>query len=155
MFLHVCKQTFRISRVRISQKVIVGIMYNVRDAIFYMKTNVLQDFHVWISIPVKDFEGNCLILKTRIYFGYICYTVLGTLQYSIFFIVVLYYADDNNDVSSKKLGKHKLNNNSQVITHFLQHSSFWKTGLRSKSFFLSTTSMKNWIWGARVLYKSP
>ena len=28
-------------------------MRNLRDTIFYMKTNVLQDFHICISVPLK------------------------------------------------------------------------------------------------------
>ena len=27
-------------------------MHNLRDTIFYMKTNVLQDFHICISVPL-------------------------------------------------------------------------------------------------------
>ena len=46
MFLHVCKQTFRISKVHISQKVKGVTMRNLRGTIFHMKTNVLQDFHI-------------------------------------------------------------------------------------------------------------
>ena len=34
------------SKVGISQKVKGVIMPNLRDTIFYMKTNVLQDFHI-------------------------------------------------------------------------------------------------------------
>ena len=45
-------QTFRISKVRISQKVEGVIMCNLRGTIFYMKPNVLQGFHICISVPL-------------------------------------------------------------------------------------------------------
>ena len=53
MFLYVCKQIFRKSKVQISQKVKGVIMCNQRDIIFYMKTNVLQDFYICISLPLR------------------------------------------------------------------------------------------------------
>ena len=53
MFLYVCKQIFRKSKVKISQKVKGVIMCNQRDIIFYMKTNVLQDFYICISLPLR------------------------------------------------------------------------------------------------------
>ena len=28
-------------------------MRNLRDTIFYTKTNVLKDFHIYISVPLK------------------------------------------------------------------------------------------------------
>ena len=34
-------------------KVKVVIMHNLRGTIFYMKINVLQDFHIFISVPLK------------------------------------------------------------------------------------------------------
>ena len=46
LFLYVCKQIFRRSKVRISQRVKVAIMRNLRDTIFYMRTDVLQDWSV-------------------------------------------------------------------------------------------------------------
>ena len=55
MFLYVCKQTFCISKVRISQKVKDVIISNQRDRIFYMKTNVLQESHICISVPLIVF----------------------------------------------------------------------------------------------------
>ena len=27
-------------------------MYNLRNTVFYRKTNVLQDFHIYISVPL-------------------------------------------------------------------------------------------------------
>ena len=50
MFLNVCKQIFHISKVRISQKVKRDIMLNLRDTIFYIKANVLQDSHICICV---------------------------------------------------------------------------------------------------------
>ena len=37
----------------LSQKVKGVIMRNLRDTIFYMKTNVLQYFHICISVPLS------------------------------------------------------------------------------------------------------
>ena len=51
--MHVCKQTIRISKVRLSQKVKGVIMHTLRGTIFCMKTNVLQNFHICISVPLK------------------------------------------------------------------------------------------------------
>ena len=54
MFLHVCKRTFRISKVRISLRVKGVIMQNLRVTVFFfMKTNLLQNFHICISAPLK------------------------------------------------------------------------------------------------------
>ena len=53
MFLYVCKQTFCKSKVRMSQKVKGVIMRNLRDTVFYMKTNVLQYFHICIRVPLS------------------------------------------------------------------------------------------------------
>ena len=39
-----------------SQKVEGVIMRNLRDTIFYMKTNVLQDFHICISVPLNKIK---------------------------------------------------------------------------------------------------
>ena len=46
-------KNIHISKVHISQKVKDVIMRNLRDTIFYMKTNVLQDFCICISVPLK------------------------------------------------------------------------------------------------------
>ena len=53
LFLYICQQKFRISKVRISQKTKGVITRNLRDTIFSMKTNVLQDFHICISVPLR------------------------------------------------------------------------------------------------------
>ena len=37
---------------RISQKMKGVIMRNLRDTVFYVKTNVLQDFHICVSVPL-------------------------------------------------------------------------------------------------------
>ena len=34
-------------------------MRNLRGTIFYMKTNVLQDFHICISVPLKENRKKC------------------------------------------------------------------------------------------------
>ena len=47
---------FCISKVRISQKVKGVTMRNLRDNIFHMKANVLQNFHICISVPLNDAE---------------------------------------------------------------------------------------------------
>ena len=39
---------------RVSQKVKGVIMRNLRDTIFYVKTNVLQNFYICISVPLKS-----------------------------------------------------------------------------------------------------
>ena len=51
LFLYVCKKTFRIFKVHISKKVKDVIMRNLRGT-FYMTTNVLLDFHTYISVPL-------------------------------------------------------------------------------------------------------
>ena len=45
---------------RISQKAKSVIMRNLLCSIFYMKTNVLQDFHICISVPSKREEENTI-----------------------------------------------------------------------------------------------
>ena len=53
MFECVYKQKFHISQVRISQKV----CFNVKPLIhyFYVKTRILEDFHIFISVPLSHF----------------------------------------------------------------------------------------------------
>ena len=51
--MYVCKQTFLISKVYISQKVKGVIMRNLRGTIFCMRTNVLQDFYICIRVPLN------------------------------------------------------------------------------------------------------
>ena len=43
-----------IPKVDISQKAKGVIMPNPRDTIFYMKTNILQDFHICITLPLMQ-----------------------------------------------------------------------------------------------------
>ena len=50
--MNVYIQIFRISKECISQKGKGVILRNLRDTIFYMRTNVLQDFHICISVPL-------------------------------------------------------------------------------------------------------
>ena len=40
--------------VRLFQKVKGVTMRNLRDTIFYMKANVLQDFHICMSVPLME-----------------------------------------------------------------------------------------------------
>ena len=65
MFLYVCKQTFLISKVFISQRVKGVIMRNLRVTVFYMKTNVLQSFHICISVPLKQIEISIISKITK------------------------------------------------------------------------------------------
>ena len=51
--MYVCKQTFHVSRVLISQKAKGVIMRNLRYIIFYVKTKILTDFHICISAPLS------------------------------------------------------------------------------------------------------
>ena len=67
MFLYVCKQTFHISKVCISQRVKGVIMRNLCDTVFYIKTNVLQNFCFCISVPLSGMKTKSLI-KLRISF---------------------------------------------------------------------------------------
>ena len=53
MFLYVCKQTFRKSKVLIFQEMKGVIMRNLCGTIFYIKTNVLQDFRICMSVPLN------------------------------------------------------------------------------------------------------
>ena len=44
---------FHISDVHISQKVKGVLMWNLRHIIFYMKTKILADFQICISVPLR------------------------------------------------------------------------------------------------------
>ena len=47
------------SKVGISRKVKCVKMRNLRDTVFNMTTNVLQDFHICISVPlINSVENN-------------------------------------------------------------------------------------------------
>ena len=87
MFLYVCKQTFRISKVRISQKVKGVIMRNLRGTIFYMKTNVLQDFHICISVPLKIMFSKILVVLSHRSFSH--FHILLLLQGRFFGDIVI------------------------------------------------------------------
>ena len=52
LFLNVCKQTYHITYVRISQKVKFSIYY------FHLKTQILADFQICISVPLKELGKN-------------------------------------------------------------------------------------------------
>ena len=55
MFLNVYKQTFHISHVRISQK--SKMCFNTKSSTYYfhMKTKLLTDFQICISVPLTVF----------------------------------------------------------------------------------------------------
>ena len=56
LFLYICKQTFRMSRVRISQGMKGITMRNLRDSGFYVKTNILnilQKIHICLSLLLR------------------------------------------------------------------------------------------------------
>ena len=42
-----------------SQKVKGAVMCNMCDTVFYMKMNVLQNFHICISVPLKARKRSC------------------------------------------------------------------------------------------------
>ena len=52
MFLNVCKQTFHILHVRISQKLKSVLIWNLQHNIFNIKTKILADFQICISVPL-------------------------------------------------------------------------------------------------------
>ena len=47
------KKKIRISRVRISEKVNSIILRNLRCNFFYMKTKILVDFYICVSVPLS------------------------------------------------------------------------------------------------------
>ena len=53
MYLYLCKQTFHIAPVRVTQKAKGVIMRNLRDIILYVKTKILIDFHICIRVPLR------------------------------------------------------------------------------------------------------
>ena len=56
MFLHVCKRTFRISKVRLSLRVMQNMLcYNAQSSCywFFMKINVLLNFHICVGVPLN------------------------------------------------------------------------------------------------------
>ena len=55
------------SKVRISQKRKDVMMRNLRDTIFYMKTDVWQDFHICSSVPLINLHFQTLKFF-RVYF---------------------------------------------------------------------------------------
>ena len=54
LFLNICKQTFQISHVRISQK--LKSCFNVKSWAYYfhMKTKILENFQICISVLLKE-----------------------------------------------------------------------------------------------------
>ena len=71
MFLNVYKQTFHISHVRISQK--SKMCFNTKSSTYYfhMKTELLTDFQICISVPLnKNFTKICVSYSFR--FTFLC-----------------------------------------------------------------------------------
>ena len=62
------KKIFQISWVCISQKVNSVIVQNFRHIYFYVKTKILIDFHICISVPLS------LLCKYKLYFYNFCST---------------------------------------------------------------------------------
>ena len=66
LFLNICKQTFHISHVCISQK--VKGYFNVKSSTYYfhMERKKLGDFQICISVPLhKCFQFQDMIWKTE------------------------------------------------------------------------------------------
>ena len=72
---------------RISQKVKGVIMRNLRGTIFYMKTNVLQDFHICISVPLKIMFSKILVVLSHRSFSH--FHILLLLQGRFFGDIVI------------------------------------------------------------------
>ena len=54
LLLNVCKLTFHIPHVRATQKIKVVLMRNLQHY-FHMKTKILADFQVCVSVPLKTY----------------------------------------------------------------------------------------------------
>ena len=54
MFLNVCKQTFHISYMCISQNVKSVLMWNIWHIIFMWRRRILADFQISISVPLRN-----------------------------------------------------------------------------------------------------
>ena len=63
--MNVCKQTFHISHVRISQK-IKGVLKS-STYYFHMKTKISGDFQIYISVPLM-FPQLFLYIVCRVFF---------------------------------------------------------------------------------------
>ena len=72
MFLNVCKQTFHVSHVRISQKVKVVLMWNLQHVIFKRRRRYYQIFKSTLVYLQGEWEeGRATILKqTYVFLGY-------------------------------------------------------------------------------------
>ena len=74
------KNISQISQVRISQKMKCVIMRNLRDTIFYMKTNVLQDFLICMSVPLNHSP----VMHLHTHFGHHFLEILREFQIKYF-----------------------------------------------------------------------
>ena len=54
MLLNVCKQTFHISYMRLSQNVKSVLMRNIWHIIFMWRRRILADFQICISVPLRN-----------------------------------------------------------------------------------------------------
>ena len=59
MFLNICKQTFHISHVHISQKVKGVLLQNIQHIIFIWKRRYWKVFQICISVPLRLENGKC------------------------------------------------------------------------------------------------
>ena len=90
MFLYVCKQAFPISKVCISQRVKVVIMRNLCDTVFYIKMNVLQNFHVCISVP-SSVRVWTKWFSVRVQLQSLCFTQVHNICIAGFFIMAAFF----------------------------------------------------------------
>ena len=76
MFLYICKQTFHISRVPITQKVNAFIMRNLRQIVFMWRQRYVN-FQICISVPLSLLEKliliSCFLKKFKYLFQCVCW----------------------------------------------------------------------------------
>ena len=53
LFLNVCRETFQISSLYITQKVKGVLMWNLQTYDFHMKPKILGDFQICFSVPLR------------------------------------------------------------------------------------------------------
>ena len=71
LFLYVCKKTFHKFHVRISQK--ENRCFNVKSSAYYfhMKTNILADFQICISVTFKVCIRFIVLLQISLWFSFV------------------------------------------------------------------------------------
>ena len=67
LFLDACKQTFHISYVRISQN-LKGVLMWISSTYFHVKTKILADFQIYISVPLMYNHFSFLLLLLLYYY---------------------------------------------------------------------------------------